>query len=821
MSNSSTLDNDSDQLSRDMESLSTSTLISQAPSLESLKSATGIVNETPGLDVGNAPSQKKKKKKKSKKAKAKDDNVGAKAFEPERPPVLCISRNKHWRYISSYHGPWLQLPVELLESLIILNSDPNTFAIPEHRSNTTPLLQHNGNGSSPSSSLALRRQHEMLHEHSTHPPSSVWSSMNSLSITSSSTTPNKPAPPPIDPGVFRSVTTIRRLIDEASDLAVRAASGLSSTALNNLRTTGSGLYGYSGNSWGGGHSLGINALGEQAGNGRNTAMSAMRIHRLRALAVQRLAAAYKLDEIAASVMVMQGASALDDIAERVLKSDPTDPDARYVNFFHEKIPSRQLAESTTTAVLDELIALYPQRLEYFRTRGIVHCFRDEYPSAIRDFTHALKEARNMRKAKHIHTLALSSEQLTDTNTRTRKGKRAKPHGQAPPDGTSVAEENRNLQFPSDIPDPIEHQALFLRAAAYLQHAVYLIESAMLDIEEIGRVPGDGTELRLCYLENGKYGGVEIGNPDGPLGAYDGVKVQAYRRVLDEPAFRKQVDSLLRKSIRDHERFLTQFDTLEPSVPILTGDLAQRTKAAFLLTESLRPGSHSQPPALNAPPIFATYHPLLVESHFSILLATLLLGDFIGLLPTFIRTATLVDGLEGYPVFLPARSMAQAEFTEILERLASGWKTGRQPHSYSQGSMAVILPGSSEVEDDTGATDETPADDNTSIYGNTQTKQEYSSEDSDEGDKILKNLDCIRILLSPVAQRQKERLEKAAADKKSAATGDKRRPVSINIPLHGPRVEIVLAYLAAVHIPDMEIKERSLNSATVIAATRSI
>lgn len=171
----------------------------------------------------------------------------------------------------------------------------------------------------------------MLHEHSS---SSVWSSMNSLSATSSSTSPNKPAPPPIDPGVFRSVTTIRRLIDEASDLAVRAASGLSSTALNNLRTTGSGLYGYSGNSWGGGHSLGLNALGEQAGNGRNTAMSAMRIHRLRALAVQRLAAAYKLDEIAASVMVMQGASALDDIAERVLKSGmPLFPECFSLIFF--------------------------------------------------------------------------------------------------------------------------------------------------------------------------------------------------------------------------------------------------------------------------------------------------------------------------------------------------------------------------------------------------------------------------------------------------------------------------------------------------------
>lgn len=48
-------------------------------------------------------------------------------------------------------------------------------------------------------------------------------------------------------------------------------------------------------------------------------MSAMRVHKLRALAVQKLAAAYRTDEIASSVMVMQGGSVFDDIAERVLR----------------------------------------------------------------------------------------------------------------------------------------------------------------------------------------------------------------------------------------------------------------------------------------------------------------------------------------------------------------------------------------------------------------------------------------------------------------------------------------------------------------------
>jgi len=62
------------------------------------------------------------------------------------------------------------------------------------------------------------------------------------------------------------------------------------------------------------------------------------------------------------------------------------------------------------------------------------------------------------------------------------------------------------------------------------------------------------------------------------------------------------------------------------------------------------------------------------------------------------------------------------------------------------------------------------------------------------------LDSARILLAPVAKRQRERAEKAAADK---ASGGKKKPVSINIPLHGPRVEVILAWLGAVHLPELD------------------
>ncbi|KAK6593858.1 hypothetical protein H4I96_10771 [Botrytis cinerea] len=85
----------------------------------------------------------------------------SKDTKPTQQPstsALIICRNKHWRYISSFHGPWLQLPPEVLEALA-----NNNYALPRPR--------------------------------------------------------------PIDPAVFFDILKIRQLVDEATNLAVRAASG--------------------------------------------------------------------------------------------------------------------------------------------------------------------------------------------------------------------------------------------------------------------------------------------------------------------------------------------------------------------------------------------------------------------------------------------------------------------------------------------------------------------------------------------------------------------------------------------------------------------
>lgn len=466
----------------------------------------------------------------------------------------------------------------------------------------------------------------------------------------------------------------------------------------------------------------------------------------------------------------------------------------------------------------------------------MHCFRDEYPQAVKDFTFVIKEARAMRRAKLAHCASNMSGDKQRGKKKKGKAGTTKTNGQAPANGTSASAYGPDgltiegpdgeplLLHPSvlpDAPDPIEPQCLFLRAAAYLQHAVFLIEDAICKLEGIRKAPTvDGAEMRLCYVENGRYGGVEVGNPDGPLGSKQGSKLQAYREVLADTALREQIACLAKKSMRDHEKFLSHFDTLEGPILHADADIAQRIEYAFRLSESLRPGSQSMPPPVpESPAMFTTYHPLLVESHYSILICLLLLGDFCALLPAFSRTAALVDGLEGYPIFLPPRSMAQAEFVEVLERLANGWKIGIEPHSLTRAKskLAIEAPPRSPKAKEVVRIPTPPYPEIASprpigINGSSSSAVPHSPIPSREDTPPLdderhatlsQTLDAVRILLAPVTARQREKAEQAAAEKASVKNKGQKKPLNINIPLHGPRVEIVLAWMAAVHLWELE------------------
>lgn len=52
-----------------------------------------------------------------------------------------------------------------------------------------------------------------------------------------------PRPHPIDPAVFYDLVKIRKAVDEATNLAVRATSGLTSAALSNSLNAGNGMMG--------------------------------------------------------------------------------------------------------------------------------------------------------------------------------------------------------------------------------------------------------------------------------------------------------------------------------------------------------------------------------------------------------------------------------------------------------------------------------------------------------------------------------------------------------------------------------------------------
>ncbi|KAJ6609256.1 hypothetical protein B0H10DRAFT_2065227, partial [Mycena sp. CBHHK59/15] len=430
----------------------------------------------------------------------------------------------------------------------------------------------------------------------------------------------------------------------------------------------------------------------------------------------------------------------------------------------------------------------------------------------------------------------------------------------------------------DAPTPLEPQLLFLRGAAYLQHAVHLIESTVLKLEGVhkysaysttasdGYGAGNGGnangananngELRLSYLEGGLYGGVEVGNPEGPLGRRTGPKATAYRQAFgvadngegygdngDREKMREQITVLVKKSMRDHERFLSHFDSLDAGPCFSPGGGTKRGtwhKSNYDFAARTRSGQIPPPPTT-----FTTYHPLLVEAHFSILLCQLMLGDFTTLLSTFMHTAGVVDGLEGYPVFLPPRSMAQAEFIEVLERLAGGWRTGAginvggrgkekekerlliedrsdadnledswhprsssgwpSPNMKDQGSSSSNTPSGSGLGSDPAHCD-TPTNGISASTSSASTPSLTRSATPAAPSPHAQALNGARILLAPVLARQRARENERAnlnSSKKNGKNGANKKPMSINIPLHGPRVDVILAWLGAVHLPALD------------------
>lgn len=539
---------------------------------------------------------------------------------------------RHWRYISSYHGPWLNLPPEVLESLAFSNF-------------------------------------------------------------------YSPRPQPIDPAVFFDLVKIRRLIEDATSLAVRAANGTTSASLNTSLNAGNGMLN--------GADAEILGIGSNRGGG-NAKLSRERKHRMREHATQKLSHAYHLDEIAASVATMQSASALEDVAKHVLQRKDDDPDAKYVHFFHEKIPSRALAECTSLDPLNDIIRQRPTEAAPLRTRAVTRIFKDDFLGAARDLTEGLAVYR-LYHAQHQN----EQKDLILAKDAARLAREYR--GEA-----RVAEK--------DQPSSIEPQLLFHRGGAYLTLACDQIAPALNGLSQAQSAREDDTT-------NGE---------EEPQPMTSGHREEARAR-LDA---RKLVRTYAKRALRDYTAFLSHFD-YTPGLPAefteaflqkvnsATNGHGNRSRSERLLdidahshsglSEALvkyeaqkdrqngpmppipKPAVHRISELFNAVPptglppyppdaelvktkthpVFSlpdfseavTYHPLLTDVLHSLLLCHCLIQTSS---KEHVRhahmTARVARVCDGYPIFLAARSPARADWIEVLRRtrnwlgLESSWET---------------------------------------------------------------------------------------------------------------------------------------------------
>lgn len=372
--------------------------------------------------------------------------------------------------ISSFHGPWLQLPPEVLESLAYSNYET-------------------------------------------------------------------PRPRPIDPAVFFDLVKVRRLVEEATDLAVRAANGTTSSSLSNSLNAGSGILG------GGGAA----ALGLGIGSGGpNAKLSRERKHRMRESATQKLSRAYYLDEIAASVATMQGASSLEEVAKLVLVRNSNDSDAKYVHFFHEKIPSRMLAQSTSLQPLDEVIHNRPTEGAPLRTRAVTRMFKDDYTGAALDLTEALAVCRFTVAQHKAGTRQLELVNALGGPGRESGGSRDRKHD------AKIEDE--------DQPNSLETQLLFHRAGVYLTIACQNVPPALNGLDTAQEAPE--SEAKATQSSEAR---------------------EAHQRRLEA---RKLVKTNAKRALRDYLGFLSSFEY----TPGLSIEIAEE----FLRKVNAAAGGYAKP-----------------------------------------------------------------------------------------------------------------------------------------------------------------------------------------------------------------------------------
>jgi len=465
-------------------------------------------------------------------------------------------------------------------------------------------------------------------------------------------------------------------------------------------------------------------IGYGGGGGGNAKLSRERKHRMRELATAKLSQAYHLDEIAASVATMQSASTLEDVAHFVLQRNPNDVEAKYVHFFHEKIPSRMMAQCTPLDTLNEIISERPNDASPLRTRALTRIFKEDYLNSAKDLSEALVTTRYMmaqhRAGKDQLVLAKSVQEQHSRDWRQE---------------VKIADE--------DQPNSLETQLLFHRAGVYFTIACQYVHDSLDGLKEAEELKA----ARNAQLAAGV-----------PL---DEESPEEAERNRHRAEARKQVRTNAKRALRDYTAFLSHFDY----TPGISADVAEEflrrlggstngsyprdslakpmnrlldsSNTTSSISEALvpyrAPRNHHAPdrtawPRLPSPEIFKvsqlfdsvppptlppypplapksaaesaasaaasafadshesiTYHPLLTDALHSLLLCHALIQTPSKELQRHAHNAArLARVCDGYPIFLAARSPARADWIEVLRRagnwigLTMSWETLCRP-----------------------------------------------------------------------------------------------------------------------------------------------
>lgn len=205
---------------------------------------------------------------------------------------------------------------------------------------------------------------------------------------------------------------------------------------------------------------------------------------------------------------------------------------------------------------------------------MVFAFQHRFAEAINTFSEGLVVAKSKRKA-------------TQGSSRVRKGakgKKNKQHVEIQPDENdspnhangSIPAIDEAAEIGLTPGDDVERQLFFLRGMSYFNWASQSLEDVVLRLEGVGRPKegplNEGGEATLEGL------GIRNAQVHGLLGASrskSSARLTRYEQALSEAGVRDSVFSLLHRSAKDHERFLSYFPVFKPDTGFSLSTIEKR------------------------------------------------------------------------------------------------------------------------------------------------------------------------------------------------------------------------------------------------------